>query len=115
MGAEPAAGQKALNMTSVLARLRELEAKATPGPWFDDLLMVPLREFRAGCFSGRQGRCAVARPEDAVLIAESRNHLAALLDVAEEADELLACLPDGLRDHLGVSLQDALARLEDEA
>lgn len=58
-------------MTDTLARLRQLEAAATPGPW-------KWRELNS--------------PADADLIIAARNALPRLLDIAEAAPDVLEVL-----------------------
>jgi hypothetical protein len=90
-------------VTSVLARLRELEAKATPGPWCHENWDAVTWRW----FSSEMGA------NDRALIAESRNHLAALLDVAEAAQAVRKRHP-GNAESADLALDSALARLEAE-
>lgn len=90
---------------TTIDQLRELEAAATPGPWV------------RGWWTGQLPTA------DAALIAEARNHLSALLDVAEAARAVIHRLHGTMlmhstqEDHeaFGASLavmERALARLE---
>jgi hypothetical protein len=103
-----------LSMMKPLEELRELEAKATPGPWeaipggepphvidgqtaFDVLGPYPLQDDAGGGWMTE---------ENAALIAAMRNALPALLDVAE------AAIKDGYDDPASpTNTSVALARL----
>ena len=67
---------------STVGMLRELEAKATPGPWFWDT-RISLRPFTACVDSGYAD--LPHKEADGALIAAMRNAMPALLRVADAA------------------------------
>jgi len=67
-----------------LDRLDALEREATEGPWFD---MLGLGNKVAVRTTGLNVQHMPATPEDVRLIALSRNHLRALIDVSKAAAE----------------------------
>lgn len=69
------------DLTSTIARLRELEAKATPGPWS----FSAKSETDEGVLTGPDG--VDLRKIDAKLMAALRNAASALLDAAERAEK----------------------------
>lgn len=82
------------NLSEVIARLRELDAKATPGPWAserqddeDGSINYEVWTEAPGkykpLFTIREYYDSRRRKEDAALIAYIRTNLAALLDAAE--------------------------------
>jgi len=82
---------------STITRLRELEAKATKGEWYTENLSVGSTVW-AGCFptgSMQVAGTGHAQFDDtnAQLIAEMRNNLSKLLDVAEAAERYVYCNP----------------------
>ena len=93
VGSERAAMTPELQLQALVARLRELEAKATPGPWrvHDDgavRLFVIQRPavWLEAIEDNRNVHPAVdCREQDATLIAEARNALPAILDALEKA------------------------------
>jgi hypothetical protein len=108
---------------SLLARLRRLDAEATPGPWragdgedidprrrtlwasFDESLLCSDPHSRLERFIYRQ---------DVDLVVAMRNALPALLRVVQAAEELDCWPPDGLlREKAADALHDALAALRE--
>lgn len=81
------------SLIALIARLREIEGRATPGPWSVDPDDRPGMEYNNHVVAGRDERvCFMAHggpsrqdelDASAALIAESRNALSALLDAAE--------------------------------
>jgi len=110
---------------TILQRLRELCERATPGPWAcamtteKDVWMVQTEDDDPRSFQG-VAETGFDRPLDnARLIAAARNHLDALLDVAEAAQRCIQSGVDGEEgpwieaDPAGVpDLHAALARLD---
>ena len=97
-------------MTPDLAELRRLLADGTPGPWSTVSGAGNVWHFRDEgapvVVAGHQ--CAAPRVPDALLIAAAVNALPALLDAAEERDDLAAKL-DAVRewiDKRGVDVGD---------
>lgn len=103
---------------STIDRLRELEAAATPGPWQwldsggdpdeDDELQDGRGEMVASGFRDD----ILPEITDGRLCAEARNHLSALLDVAEAARALLDPSAPGRHTERREALRAALERLE---
>lgn len=74
------------NLTELLATLKDLEAKATPGP----LKAVPAGEEYSALEEPSGLRCAIdLMPEDAKLWAATRNALPTLIQALEEAREAM--------------------------
>lgn len=105
---------------TTLDRLRELEQAATPGPWNASMDTHPAHVARLGqweVYGRRYVSGVVAR--DAALIAEARNALPALLDIAEAAravmEEWDELGPTGTMDTVTRhhALRTALARLDE--
>ena len=129
-------------MTTTIARLRELEQAATPGPWSGDdgnIASVPLREERHRIIMRRLDGESIPHPdpdgaplgyvcgdmqrqpkceEDEELICAMRNALPALLAVAEAAEAWIARLESAgghYRDGIPGELMDALSALDKAA
>lgn len=82
-----------------IARLREIEKAATPGPWHEDsegpevqAIYGPKGAFHhvlwariCDACAKHGGTCTAASPADSALLTTARNLFAALLDVAEAA------------------------------
>lgn len=100
----------------IVDRLRELEAKATPGPWRTEALSIGTRVR----FSDSERRwsddsvCAIESDmqyADAALIAATRNALGKLLAVAEAAMALRDANEDGSDLRPDVAWRDMLVAL----
>lgn len=98
-----------------IARLRALEAEATPGPWtfseWEDGVVTVDRVHDDG-LDPVAIMAAGTTDSDAALTAASRNALPALLDVAEAARAFRDGTYAGGRAYSGGDLIAALARLE---
>ena len=83
-------------MTDDIKRLRELLAKATSGPWewwnSGKYGVTAIKEHDPGDEKGNLFACGGDRSTDAALIAEMRNALPALLDMAERCARYEAAL-----------------------
>ena len=91
-----------MNLTEIIAHLRELEKKATPGEWKSQPA-PPDPITSGGRVISEEGLvCLGFSPENEKLIAESRNHLTRLLDELEAAKEVLEWYADGFKimDHI---------------
>jgi len=102
-------------LADVIRELRELLAKATPGPWVADYTNLYDREdcqdlMTSSCCCGN-GR--MKERHDASLIAATVNHLPQLLAAAEKAEQLEVALQAAL-DKLG-DLSKAVGCAEEDA
>lgn len=80
----------------VVARLRGLEAKATPGPWeTGEIQHFHDHTFHAVYTDVEPSVCAGLVPADADLIVAMRNELPALLDLADRITRVQAVLDEG--------------------
>ncbi len=101
---------------SIIQRLRELEATATPGPWeaFAGSVIRGTREAYHHPLNDDgtpyYRYVGIRESEDAVLIAEMRNRLPKLLAVVEAARTYI----DNNGGENGPTLWHALAALEDK-
>lgn len=109
-------------MTSMrldVARLRELEAKATPGPWFVKSVTpggTMSRTRHSVCLSDGDGipveDYGLEALANLTLTTEMRNAIRPLLERLEEAEQLLReCLPTGSDDASAARRQSVSAFL----
>lgn len=103
----------------ILDELDRLEREATAGPWNNTKSEV----YYEGCVTiavSRAGTDPKFREQDAKLIAYSRNHLRALIEIARAADKYIKTIYSSDREEITVEdinrseekLLESLAKLE---